>query len=1063
MRQANLPWEDAALLDEGDTHDVEVPLRRWNAEPASEAREAAKETKPSAIPPGRAASASHPFSHLTMALQRLRLLCHHYCPSCVLSGGSTVAGGASDVSQRCCSAVRSMQTLCLLIPVVFMNLWNPSSAGSRMPQRRVVSLSGYRRRAALCLLVSVVLVFLLTLFFVTWAGLTLAMDPYAEMRIRLSVAYPRETVEQVVAVMQSRASAQLPEEETALYDPILHVTYKAVVRVRVRTEALMLSVLSHLLAITSRDAQETARKWMGQLWVDLKSPIPDMLGEHRAISNTKKLNRSDIGAGLLVRATVGQRMLPVTRAAEMRCTHGVPTLPALVEQTSEELPGTEAIFDSLWSAFARANAVTAALPKCLARSQHRMPCADVGVSSNASSRVQHLYEHSRLHVRGDALAELYYDYTPSLPAEALEWRDALWDGTEEEAEDVDELEARVRAQAARFRRTTATPLEGTSTAVSGVILFLAGAGNRNPKGRDDVFTQHALPLLEKNLLRTYPHYPVHIFYEAAAAPSLPDKPTPAWSLTDVLRHSDVYTILHAWDLANATRVDSGNQRVHVPPPPPVMVDSLDRLPPMRAQQEQMISWFDAVASCVPSAPYVTFENIAPLFSTLPCGVTEDDVTTWIKNKRVFRGHHRGYRQMCRFWARLVWRLPSLRVWTDSPGGRSELAMYAEDATTRTTVFTATTLPPWRYRYAYYMRLDTDSFLHRPVVCDPFALMAAQRCAYGYNLLREDVPRVVINLGSAMAEWMDNRTSITNSERALASVNASRDVDEIGDWGLLNDPSLSSMVTLMPPREWEDVQMPPLPPTWPWFNVYPEHSSAAVSAAERDVLRAYFFTSVGGARGDWKDPPNIDVLNASKKKAMLAERLPSDYARADTYNLQIYFNNFELGTFALKNHPLYTSVTEFFDNRDFDDVPGPEREAAGVNFTLVELEVGGAAGVAARQMANAQVYSGPVYLLQASAGTRGRDRRTTASTQCRGRGRVSGDDVKLDKRKGSHSARARDDTRDWRSGYLQYRWGDAPVHTFGVEAVMQREGWGVCAFANDFGLYVHGKFRPRKEE
>jgi hypothetical protein len=39
----------------------------------------------------------------------------------------------------------------------------------------------------------------------------------------------------------------------------------------------------------------------------------------------------------------------------------------------------------------------------------------------------------------------------------------------------------------------------------------------------------------------------------------------------------------------------------------------------------MQSWLTKVASRVSSAPYATFENVASLFSTLPCGVTDADV------------------------------------------------------------------------------------------------------------------------------------------------------------------------------------------------------------------------------------------------------------------------------------------------------------------------------------------------------------------------------------------------------------------------------------------------------
>jgi hypothetical protein len=41
------------------------------------------------------------------------------------------------------------------------------------------------------------------------------------------------------------------------------------------------------------------------------------------------------------------------------------------------------------------------------------------------------------------------------------------------------------------------------------------------------------------------------------------------------------------------------------------------------------------------------------------------------------------------------------------------------------------------------------------------------------------------------------------------------------------------------------------------------------------------------------------------------------------------------------------------------------------------------------------------------------------------------------------------------GIMQYRWGDAPIHTLGVWAVMASEGWASCFFSQDDVPYVHG--------
>ncbi|KEG08120.1 hypothetical protein DQ04_07971030 [Trypanosoma grayi] len=45
------------------------------------------------------------------------------------------------------------------------------------------------------------------------------------------------------------------------------------------------------------------------------------------------------------------------------------------------------------------------------------------------------------------------------------------------------------------------------------------------------------------------------------------------------------------------------------------------------------------------------------------------------------------------------------------------------------------------------------------------------------------------------------------------------------------------------------------------------------------------------------------------------------------------------------------------------------------------------------------------------------------------------------------------------GIMRYRWGDAPIHTLGVEVVLRREGWKKCRFDKRFADYAHGKNVP----
>jgi hypothetical protein len=123
----------------------------------------------------------------------------------------------------------------------------------------------------------------------------------------------------------------------------------------------------------------------------------------------------------------------------------------------------------------------------------------------------------------------------------------------------------------------------------------------------------------------------------------------------------------------------------------------------------------AITAAVPHAPRVDFEDVGWVWKKLPAGVSEGTLDTWMAAQPKFQ--KRGYRIMCRFWAGVVWTLPSMD------------------------------------RYDYYWRLDTDSVLTRPVLVDPFAhVFLERRCEYGYNFLKGENPHVAQGLYEAFSRW-----------------------------------------------------------------------------------------------------------------------------------------------------------------------------------------------------------------------------------------------------------------------------------------------------------------------
>jgi hypothetical protein len=125
-----------------------------------------------------------------------------------------------------------------------------------------------------------------------------------------------------------------------------------------------------------------------------------------------------------------------------------------------------------------------------------------------------------------------------------------------------------------------------------------------------------------------------------------------------------------------------------------------------------------VSALIPSASAVSFENVSRFWAKLPAKISEQQLIKWMNEgvQKKFQG--RGYRLMCRFWAALVWTLPSLD------------------------------------QYDYYWRLDTDSVLVGPLLADPFVLMRDNGCEYGFNRLTGENPHVLTELWETYNKWLD---------------------------------------------------------------------------------------------------------------------------------------------------------------------------------------------------------------------------------------------------------------------------------------------------------------------
>ncbi|KEG07274.1 alpha-1,2-mannosyltransferase [Trypanosoma grayi] len=133
----------------------------------------------------------------------------------------------------------------------------------------------------------------------------------------------------------------------------------------------------------------------------------------------------------------------------------------------------------------------------------------------------------------------------------------------------------------------------------------------------------------------------------------------------------------------------------------------------------------AIERAIPSATRVEFEDVSRMWQALPRGVTEEMLEAWMNTREQLRQKKRGYRIMCRFWAGLVWQLPSLD------------------------------------RYEYYWRLDDDSFLTAPLPCDVFQVMQARQCVYGYRLILKEGREVTVDIWPTFLRWAETKLSVAD--------------------------------------------------------------------------------------------------------------------------------------------------------------------------------------------------------------------------------------------------------------------------------------------------------------
>ncbi|KAJ9464578.1 Glycolipid 2-alpha-mannosyltransferase [Diplonema papillatum] len=130
---------------------------------------------------------------------------------------------------------------------------------------------------------------------------------------------------------------------------------------------------------------------------------------------------------------------------------------------------------------------------------------------------------------------------------------------------------------------------------------------------------------------------------------------------------------------------------------------------------------------------ITFAEIS--FEQPPNNISRELVDYWINVKRYGRGHHYGYRMMCRFFA----------------GAFTRYDFLADKD--------------------YYWRLDTDSWFRETLYVDPFIHLASHGCRYGHmSRLHRDAAEVTVNLYETVLEWAESygvpRSNLTRLAHAV---------------------------------------------------------------------------------------------------------------------------------------------------------------------------------------------------------------------------------------------------------------------------------------------------------
>eukprot|EP01059_Diplonema_ambulator_P029952 TRINITY_DN499_c0_g1_i12.p1 TRINITY_DN499_c0_g1~~TRINITY_DN499_c0_g1_i12.p1 ORF type:complete len:638 (+),score=180.87 TRINITY_DN499_c0_g1_i12:1203-3116(+) len=134
---------------------------------------------------------------------------------------------------------------------------------------------------------------------------------------------------------------------------------------------------------------------------------------------------------------------------------------------------------------------------------------------------------------------------------------------------------------------------------------------------------------------------------------------------------------------------------------------------------------------------VTFTEIGHLFDIPPNNITMGTLNFWIDVMKYGRGHHFGYRMMCRFFSGIFAQYTFLK------------------------------------QYDYYWRLDTDSWIREPVLVDPFRHMVVKKCRYGHvSRQHADMEAVTRRLYPTVLEWAEERNvaeeNITRLNRRVTS-------------------------------------------------------------------------------------------------------------------------------------------------------------------------------------------------------------------------------------------------------------------------------------------------------